>query len=115
AGLGESDPVGWLQDGCHDLLAAFEEAPEDLEALVFLPDAPPAKPFWARRQCHETTMHAVDALAALHGRFPVASDTSISRAVAVDGIDELLRGFLTRPRSTLRSDPPVSYSVRPTD
>ena len=44
--------------------------PDDVEALVFLNDAPPARDFWARRQCHETTMHAVDALAASLGRPP---------------------------------------------
>ena len=36
------------------------EAPVDLEAFVFLNDAPAPRQFWARRQCHETTIHAVD-------------------------------------------------------
>jgi hypothetical protein len=35
--------------------------------------------------------------------------------LAADGIDEQLRGFLSRPRGRLVSDPPVSLGVRATD
>lgn len=110
-----ADPVEWLQLGALDLIQAIRDAPEDLEALVFLRDAPPARRFWARRQCHETTIHAVDALSASLGRFPRGVETWISREVALDGIDELLTGFLTRRHARLRSDRPVTYAVRPTD
>ena len=109
------DPVEWLRDGAIDLAQAITDAPDDLKVLRFLNDPPPAKQFWARRQCHETTIHAVDALAAALGRYPVAADTWIDPAIALDGIDELLTGFITRSVSRLRSQEPVTIAVRPTD
>jgi uncharacterized protein (TIGR03083 family) len=114
-GLDAADPVTWLHDGGLRLIKALQEAPEDLEAMVFLNDAPPPRQFWARRQCHETTIHSVDALAASLGRSPRASETEITREIALDGIDELLSGFLTRDRSTLRSEQPIRFSLRATD
>ncbi len=114
-GLDAADPVAWLRAGADRLLTAVEEAPDDLEALVFLADAPTPKRFWARRQCHETTMHAVDALSAVLGRYPHAADTWIDPQVALDGIDELLTGFLPRPRSQLRADEPLTVAVLPDD
>lgn len=107
------DPVEWLRDGAVELARALTEAPDDLDVLVFLRDAPPAKRFWARRQCHETTMHAVDALSAHLGRYPKGADTWIRDEVALDGIDELLTGFLTRSKSRLRSDDPMTIAVVP--
>ncbi|KQZ76167.1 maleylpyruvate isomerase N-terminal domain-containing protein [Nocardioides sp. Root151] len=112
-GQSAPDPLEWLRDGAIELAQAITEAPDDLEALVFLNDAPPARRFWARRQCHETTMHAVDALSAALGRQPRAADTWITDEVALDGIDELLTGFLTRTTSRLRSDEPLTIVVRP--
>ena len=94
----------------------MREAPEDRPALVFLNDAPAApRAFWARRQCHETTIHAVDALSASLGRPPRASETWIDPVLARDGIDELLGGFLTRPRSRLRCDEQAVLAVVPDD
>ena len=72
------DPVEWLRDGAIELAQALTDAPEDLKVLRFLDDPPPARQFWARRQCHETTIHAVDALSAALGRYPVAADTWIT-------------------------------------
>ncbi len=114
-GRSAADPVDWLRDGAIEVVQAIADAPADLDVLVFLKDAAPAKEFWARRQCHETTMHAVDALAAVLGRYPKASETTISTQVALDGIDELLTGFITRERSRLRSETPMTIAVRPTD
>jgi len=108
------DPVEWLRDGAIDLAQAVTAAPDDLDVLVFLRDAPPAKRFWARRQCHETTMHAVDALSAALGRYPKGADTWITDEIALDGIDELLTGFVTRSKSRLRSDDPLTIGVCPT-
>ena len=88
--------------------AAIEAAPEDVRTVVFLNDAPPGRRFWARRQCHETTMHAVDALSAALGGYPRGTDTWIDPALARDGIDELLAGFLTRNHSRLRCEEPTA-------
>jgi uncharacterized protein (TIGR03083 family) len=111
AGRRAPRPVDWLRDGAIALVAAITEAPEDVRTVVFLNDAPPPRRFWARRQCHETTIHAVDALAAALGRYPRASDTWIDPRVALDGIDELLAGFMTRNKSRLRSEDPVTIGV----
>jgi uncharacterized protein (TIGR03083 family) len=111
AGRRAPSPVDWLRDGAIDLVAAISEAADDVRTIVFLNDAPPPRAFWARRQCHETTIHAVDALSAALGRYPLARDTWIDPAVALDGIDELLSGFMTRNKSRLRSDEPLAIAV----
>ena len=104
AGAAE-DLLEWLDDGMVGLLNALAAAPADLDVPFFLLDAPAPRQAWARRQCHETTIHAVDALAACLGRHPVASDADwVTEEVALDGIDELLTGFLPRPVSRLRSE-----------
>jgi uncharacterized protein (TIGR03083 family) len=114
-GLAADDPVAWFRSGADRLVAAIEDAPDELEALVFLADAPTPRRFWARRQCHETTIHAVDALSAVLQRYPRADDTWIDRTVALDGIDELLTGFLPRPHSRLRAEDPMTIAVLPED
>jgi uncharacterized protein (TIGR03083 family) len=114
-GLEAADPVAWLRAGADRLLDVLERAPDDLAALVFLADAPPPRQFWARRQCHETTIHAVDALSAVLGRYPRSADTWIGRDLALDGIDELLTGFVPRPRSRLRAEEPITIAVLPDD
>jgi uncharacterized protein (TIGR03083 family) len=115
AGRAEPDPLEWLRDGAIELAAALTRAPADLRAPVFLHDAPPPREFWARRQCHETTVHAVDALAAALGRYPAAEETWIEVDLAADGIDELLGGFVTRPRSRLRCEEDAVLVVDPDD
>ena len=114
-GLIQDDPVRWLREGADEVVAAIEAADEDVRTVVFLNDAPPPRRFWARRQCHETTMHAVDALGAALGRRPVAADSWIDPVLARDGIDELLGGFLTRNHSRLRCEEPTTVLVVPTD
>jgi uncharacterized protein (TIGR03083 family) len=114
-GLEAADQVAWLCAGGERLVSVLEEAPDDLQTLVFLADAPAPRQFWGRRQCHETTIHAVDALAADLGRYPVAADTWVERDLALDGIDELLTGFLPRPRSRLRTPDPTTVAVLPDD
>ena len=98
-----------------ELAEALTAAPADVRAPVFLDDAPAPREFWARRQCHETTVHAVDALSAALGRLPEPGETWIETDLAVDGIDELLGGFLTRPRSRLRCDEDGVLVVGPDD
>jgi uncharacterized protein (TIGR03083 family) len=111
AGRRAPSPVDWLRDGAIDLVAAITTAPDDVQTVVFLNDAPGPRAFWARRQCHETTIHSVDALAAALGRYPTSADTAIDPGVAVDGIDELLAGFMTRNKSRLRSESPMVVGV----
>lgn len=114
-GIDAPDVLEWLRDGAIEIVTAIATAPPDLDALVFLADAPRPREFWARRQCHETTVHAVDALSAELGRYPRAADAAwITPAVALDGIDELLTGFLPRPRTRLRAEEPQRVAVRPT-
>ncbi|MGW0940101.1 maleylpyruvate isomerase family mycothiol-dependent enzyme [Streptomyces sp. NPDC002666] len=91
------------------LVEALDRAPQDLECWAFFA-APSPLAFWARRQAHETTIHRVDAESARGGSLsPVASDH------AVDGVDELLRGFHARPKSRVRTDVPRTLRVRATD
>ncbi len=113
-GLRSPDLLGWFDDGATDLLQAAVDAPADLAGRPFLLDAPPARTFWVRRQCHETTIHAVDALAARLGRPPRAEETWIRPTIALDGIDELLTGFVPRPRQRVHRSPAMRLLVAPT-
>jgi uncharacterized protein (TIGR03083 family) len=110
------DDLGtYFRDGLEGLVTALREAPDDLDALVFLNDAPPPKMFWARRQAHETTIHMVDAFSAVAGRVPTAAGVAIDVDVALDGIDELLCGFFTRGRSKIFDGTEYDVAVVPTD
>jgi uncharacterized protein (TIGR03083 family) len=93
--------LAWFDEGARALLEALITTPADLEAMVFLLSAPPPRLFWARRQAHETTIHAVDAQAAALRRLPRSDETMINDDLAADGIDELLR----------RLCPPASIEV----
>ena len=115
AGLSSPDPLEWLADGAIELVTAWAKAPDDVRTVVFLNDAPGPLPFWASRQCHETTIHAVDAQAASLGRAPRVDEVWMDAELAADGIDELLCGFLTRPKSRLRTDRPGLLVVAPDD
>ncbi len=115
AGQSAADPVGWLLDGAAPLVDALHSAPDDLAVMTFLKEAPPARAFWARRQCHETTVHALDALSALERRPLVADDVWLTDALAVDGVDELLIGFWQRRTKGPRSEFPYAAVVVVTD
>ncbi|MFC5633319.1 maleylpyruvate isomerase family mycothiol-dependent enzyme [Streptomyces bullii] len=107
--LDGADLVTWYRDSHRRLVDTLTGAPPDVECFAFLP-APSPLAFWARRQAHETTVHRFDAEAARGGRpAPVATD------FAVDGIDELLRGFHTRPKSRVRTAEPRVLRVRAQD
>ena len=110
-----ADLPGYYREGQVALVDALRAAPPDLAALTFLKDAPAPREFWARRQAHETTIHMVDALSASLGRVPTAEEAHIERAFAVDGIDELLRGFFTRGRSKLFTGTEETVVVAPSD
>jgi uncharacterized protein (TIGR03083 family) len=100
--------LDWYREGASDLVELMLKLPDDVAAWTFLP-APTPKAFWARRQAHETAIHRADAECARGTRvsFPVE--------FALDGIDELMNGFLARPRTLLVADPPLSVLVAPTD
>ncbi|MFG3023416.1 maleylpyruvate isomerase family mycothiol-dependent enzyme [Streptomyces sp. NPDC048254] len=101
----------WFQDGHRDLVDTLAGAPRNVTCWTFHP-APVPSPltFWLRRQAHETTVHRYDAEAARGGpASPIAAD------FAVDGIDELLRGFHARSRSRVRSEYPRVLQVRAAD
>lgn len=109
------DLLAWFDDGMVEVLNAIATAPADLEAWFFLKDAPPPRDAWLRRQVHETTIHAVDAMAARLGRAPEASEVWVPAWLAADGIDELLTGFIPRRRHAPTSEVPRSTLVRATD
>ncbi len=114
-GLMSPDILAWLDDGARDLLAALAFAPADLDAWFFLKDAPAPRLAWARRLCHETTMHAVDAMSAARGRPPRAEETWVRGGLATDGIDELLLGFLPRRNLDDAFPTPQTLVVQTTD
>ena len=99
--------VDWFREGHAALVAALRGASPDLECWTFLP-APSPLAFWARRQAHETAIHRVDAESA-SGPF-----TAFAVDVALDGIDELLLRFATRPRAR-EVETPRTLRVHATD
>jgi uncharacterized protein (TIGR03083 family) len=110
-----ADLLGWYSRGLTALVDTIRTTAEDAEANVFLRDAPPPRRFWARRQAHETTIHSVDAIAAARGRWPTSADVDVAPALASDGIDELLTGFITRGSGRLHADDPYTVLVRTDD
>ncbi|MFF7853480.1 maleylpyruvate isomerase family mycothiol-dependent enzyme [Streptomyces sp. NPDC007904] len=109
-GLDGPELVAWYRDSHRRLVDTLTGAAPDVECFTFLPGSPSALAFWTRRQAHETAVHRFDAESARGGvPSPVAVD------FAVDGIDELLRGFHTRPKSRLRTDTPRVLRVRAID
>lgn len=107
------DVLGWFDEGATALLQAIVDAPDDVDAPVFLKAAPTPRLFWTRRQCHETTIHAVDAIGARLGRPARADETWVRETLALDGIDELLRGFLPRRRQGVHAPDDTLILVRP--
>ena len=107
--------LDWYSQGLAALVDTLRATAEDAKAMVFLRDAPPPRRFWARRQAHETTIHSVDAIAAVCRRWPTASDVQIDPMLAADGIDELLTGFITRGKGRLHAAEPYTVLVRTSD
>ncbi|HET6968094.1 MAG TPA: maleylpyruvate isomerase family mycothiol-dependent enzyme [Ornithinibacter sp.] len=110
-GRAHPDPVAWLESGATDLVRALAAAPADLDVMTFLREAPPARAFWARRQCHETTVHALDAVATTTPRALTAADVWLDATLCTDGIDELLVGFWQRRTKGPRSEIPYAAAV----
>lgn len=110
-----ADLLRWFRAGAEQLVDALRSAPDDLQAFRFLSKAPPARHFWARRQAHETTLHRVDLVAARLGRIPSTAEAAVGSQLALDGIDELVGGFVPRRSSRLRTTEPFTMVVSPTD
>lgn len=104
----DGELLDWYRAGHAALVTTLREADPEVACWTFLA-APSPLAFWARRQAHETAIHRIDAETAAGQVRPCAP------RFAVDGIDELLTGFLARPRGRLTADPPVSLAVRATD
>ena len=100
--------VEWFREGHAILVRTLEGASPDLSCWSFLP-APSPLAFWTRRQAHETAIHRADA------EGPGGTITPFPPAFAVDGIDELLMGFVTRPGGGLVSERVRTLHVRCTD
>lgn len=110
------DQLDWLDVGVKDLLQAFVDTAAAAELWFLLPrEDGSARDAWARRQCHETTVHALDAMTASLGRPPLARETWLRSPRASDGVDELLTGFLRRPKAELRTPEPTSVLVASAD
>ncbi|MFJ3234970.1 maleylpyruvate isomerase family mycothiol-dependent enzyme [Streptomyces sp. NPDC086787] len=109
--LDGAELVAWYRDSHRRLVDTLAAAPSDVRCWTFHP-APSPSPlaFWTRRQAHETTVHRHDAESA-RGGVPFA----VARDFAVDGIDELLRGFHARSRSRIRVEKPRLLRVRASD
>jgi uncharacterized protein (TIGR03083 family) len=104
----DQDLVAWFRAGCAALVDALDGADPEFPYWCFHPAAS-GLTFWARRQAHETAIHRADTQIAA-GSVPV-----FAPAFAADGIDEMLLGFVSRPRSKLRAEPPRALAVRASD
>jgi uncharacterized protein (TIGR03083 family) len=88
-GLADEAPVPLLEQGYGQLMAEFSSREPAAPAPSWYdPDQTVA--FWIRRMAQETVMHRIDAEQA--AELPV---TPVSANLAVDGVDEVLRVFLS--------------------
>jgi uncharacterized protein (TIGR03083 family) len=99
--------LDWFREGHSQLVKTLESVPDDAVAFMFLA-APSPRAFWARRQAHETSIHRADAESA---NGPI---TAYDAEFAADGIDEIVRGFGSRP-GKLVADPPRTLAIQPVD
>lgn len=91
--------VEWFEEGVEKVITVLREAEPDRPVWNWSPQ-PKEAAFWPRRMAQETTMHRWDGEAA-HG-----AQQPIPTALAVDGIDEIIRVFLVtdaadNPEATL--------------
>ncbi len=116
SGRKAADLLDWFDEGWAGVLHALGSAPADLEVPFFLRTGDSPLVGWARRQCHETVIHAVDAMAARLGRTPGGAELWFDAELATDGIDEVVRGFIPRKRiGKLRSAEPLTLLIEATD
>jgi len=101
--------IAWFREGHANLLQGLETNDPELQCWSFLPNGPTGLRFWARRQAHETAMHRVDAQSVTGEINPAPAE------FAVDGIEEMLRGFFARRPTRMISADPVSFELVRTD
>jgi uncharacterized protein (TIGR03083 family) len=84
----DGDVRAWFADGWRGLQEALDSGPAGAPAATWCPwDG--TLGFWRRRQAHEHLVHAIDVAQALG-----AAEPDVPDAVALDGIDEVLRLWL---------------------
>jgi uncharacterized protein (TIGR03083 family) len=106
----DSGLLDWFREGHSRLVETLDAADPDTQCWSFLP-APSPVAFWARRQAHETGIHRADA----QSPGGPSSITPFGSEFAVDGIEELLFGFLGRPDDGAPVEPPRSLHIHATD
>jgi uncharacterized protein (TIGR03083 family) len=83
----DRDPIEWFGDAHVRLLSMFAaNGPQTHSATWWPPDQTVG--FWARRMAQETAVHRVDA------ELAAGEATPVDPALAVDGVDEILRLML---------------------
>jgi uncharacterized protein (TIGR03083 family) len=100
--------VDWYRRELDLLLATFRSTPADIQCAAFLKAESPYA-FWTRRQAHETAIHRAD-VESINGTL-----TAVDPDFALDGIDELVDGFVPRPFMKLRSSAPFVLGISPGD
>lgn len=95
----------WFGQGLDRLLHVLATTSDTQPVWTFFAGATPRQ-FWLRRQLHETAVHRMDAELAAGEPLSV-----VPSPMAVDGIDELLSGFLQRPTARLRAQEPWTVAV----
>lgn len=84
----DGDVRAWFADGWRGLQEVLDSGPPSTAAPTWCPwDA--TLGFWRRRQVHEHLVHAIDVAQALG-----AAEPGVPDAVALDGIEEVLRLWL---------------------
>ncbi|MCO1579717.1 maleylpyruvate isomerase N-terminal domain-containing protein [Crossiella sp. SN42] len=98
------DPLAWFDRELADCLRLLAACPANRPLWTFSPAAPSLAWFWHRRVAHELNLRRWDAQAALRTLVPT------DRALAVDGIDEVL-GTLLASRYTAAASPAATGAV----
>ncbi len=92
---GEGIPLPkWYRSRSASLVEALREAGPEAPAWTLWGDRVAA--FWARRQLHETAVHAYDLSVALAAGAGEPAPWSVPDAVALDGLREVIAGFYPR-------------------
>lgn len=102
-----TDLGAWLHESCDLLIEAFAAAGPN--GAVHIPGWAHPAPWWQRRTCHETTVHAWDVQAAAGHPDP------IDRRLAIDGIDEVVDVFLPDALDLAAFGAPATIHLHTTD